>query len=293
MKYHTPVLLKEAVDGLNVQAGQKYIDATLGGGGHTEEIIKRGGIVLGIDQDQDALEFVKANYEARIKNQELKIAKGNFSEIEEIAKENGFEKASGILFDLGLSSNQIDNSGRGFSFMRDEPLDMRMANEEGLTAGKIVNKWSEEALVDLFSRYGEEVKATKIARAVVETRTEEEITSSKQLADIISKVVGNVSFKEIHPATRVFQAIRIAVNDEIENLKKGLDKGFSVLDNGGYMSVISFHSLEDRVVKLFFLQLERAGFAQIINKKPIIAQDLETKTNRRSRSAKLRIIKKI
>ena len=289
--FHTPVLLKEAVNALNVRQNGKYIDATIGGGGHSEEIIRRGGHVLGIDQDKDAIEYVRTNNEELITNNKLTLVRGNFADIEMIARENGFEDADGILFDLGVSSYQIDQSGRGFSFLRDEPLDMRMGGENSLTAYEIINKASEDELYNIFSKFGEEKNAGAISRAIVGARRVKPIEMSRELAEIVAGVVRREG--KLHPATRVFQALRITVNSEIDNLKKGLSSAFEILAPGGRLAVISFHSLEDRVVKLFFAKLARENRAILINKKTIMASEREIKANRRARSAKLRIIEKI
>jgi 16S rRNA (cytosine1402-N4)-methyltransferase len=286
---HISVLLQEAVDGLIVKPEGLYIDATAGGGGHTEEIVKRGGRVLALDQDPDAIEVLKNRFE---KEEKVLVAQGNFGNLVEIAKKNGFEKVDGVLFDLGLSSYQIDSSGRGFSFRKEEILDMRMNKTSDLTAKEIVNSWSGSALYDLFSKIGEEHFAQKIVDKILEARSEKEIETGIELSKIVEKAVP-VRGGPIHPATRVFQALRIAVNDELENLKKGIEEAFTLLNPKGRMSVISFHSLEDRIVKLAFLGFERKQLATIPAKKPITPSILEVEGNRRSRSAKLRIIEKI
>lgn len=291
---HIPVLLHEAIENLHVTEGKEYIDATLGGGGHTFEILKHGGRVLGIDQDYDAIDFVqeKIDKAGNLKDK-AKLALGNFGNIGKIVTDNGFEHVSGILFDLGFSSNQIEKSGRGFSFLRDEPLDMRMSGqgeeENSVTAAEILKRYSEEELYDIFSRFGEEPYSQKIARAIVGARKEKEILSTQDLVSII-KNVKKGGF--IHPATLVFQALRIAVNNELENLKYGIVEGFEMLVPGGRLVVISFHSLEDRIVKNYFRKLSLEQKAHLLTKKPIIASDEEIKSNLRSRSAKMRVIEK-
>lgn len=288
--HHLPVLLKEVIDNLAIKKGQKYIDATLGGGGHTGEIVKRGGIVLGIDQDKEAVEEVRASLQLPISNSQLVTILGNFGEIERIAKENGFGSVSGILFDLGMSSFQIDASGRGFSFLKDEPLDMRMGDTE-LTAKEIINTYSQEKLYDIFSKLGEEEFSLPISNNIIERRKVKPIETTGELVSVIEEVVKRRDVR-IHPATRVFQALRIAVNSEIDNLKQGLDQSINLLEENGRLLVISFHSGEDRVVKRKFLEFEEKGKGKVINKKPIIASFTEESSNPRSRSAKLRIFEK-
>ncbi len=323
---HTPVLLDEVLEGfginLRVSSVSKvsgvsrgiYIDGTIGGGGHTEEILKSGGKVLGLDQDQDAITHLKKKFESEIKQGSLILARGNFADIKTIAEERGIKNVDGILLDLGVSSYQLDSAGRGFSFRANEELDMRMDKQSSLTAGKIVNTYTLDELYEIFLKYGEEPKSRKFAEKIVQARKNTEIKTTTELVDIlVGEQPSATGFGGIHPATRVFQALRIVVNDEIGNLKKGLDSGFKLLAGGvfenstedggarqsstivrgGRLSVISFHSLEDRVVKLFFLQLEREGLGKIITKKPITASEEEIGRNRRSRSAKLRIIERI
>lgn len=287
---HTPVLLKEAVDALEVAAGQKYIDATLGGGGHTRLILENGGMVLGIDQDGDALEFATTKFGQHIKEGRLTTRQGNFSDIKKIAAEKGFEKVNGILFDLGVSSYQLDASGRGFSIKHDEKLDMRMDKSQELSAFEVVNKYPVEALTEIFYRFGEEHNARKIAEEIEIRRRKGEITTTKELSEIAEGI--SHKSEAIHPATRIFQAIRIEVNGEIEALKKGLNEGFDLLDAHGRMVVISFHSLEDRVVKKTFEDFRKKGEGMVVTKKPIIATFDETKLNKRARSAKMRVFEK-
>ena len=289
--FHTPALLKESVNGLNVRPDGKYIDATIGGTGHAVEIINRGGKVLGIDQDQDSIEYVKKNQESRIKNQELTLVRGNFSNIAKIARGRDYERADGILFDLGVSSYQIDRSGRGFSFLRDEPLDMRMSREIAITAKEIVNKGTKDELYNIFSKFGEEKNARAISDGIVSARQIKPIETSRELAEIVARTVR--TREKIHPATRVFQALRIVVNSEIDNLKMGVEGAFEILAPNARLAVISFHSLEDRAVKLFFARLVQDRRARLVNKKPIIASEEEMRINRRARSAKLRIIERI
>lgn len=294
--FHTPVLIEEVIKELEIRKNGLYIDATIGGGGHTERIITAGGRVLGIDQDENAILHIKKKFEPEIEKGQLILSQGNFSDIENIAKSNSFEKVDGILFDLGVSSFQLERSYSGFSFRREEKLDMRMSLSTSLTAREIVNTWPEEDLYELFAKYGEERRAREVAQEIVHKRAEKEIETTTELANIISKVVkpdGKTPVRQAqgrHPATKIFQALRIVVNDEIGNLKKGIEYGFKLLGSGGRFEIISFHSLEDRVVKLYFLRLEQEGKVRILNKKPIVASREEIIKNRRCRSAKLRII---
>ncbi|MDO8269266.1 MAG: 16S rRNA (cytosine(1402)-N(4))-methyltransferase RsmH [Candidatus Levybacteria bacterium] len=287
---HTPVLLEEVIAYLNIKPGKKYIDATIGGGGHTKRIIDAGGLVLGIDQDEDALEFVKQTQVLNIKNKALKIIKGNFKDIEEIAAENGFDAVDGILLDLGVSSYQLDSSGRGFSIRHDEKLDMRMDKEKELSALDVVNTYSLQKLTDIFYFFGEEHNARQIADEIVRLRKKKEITTTKELAGLIERLPHRS--EEIHPATRVFQAIRIEVNNELEVLRNVLEKGVQLLAPQGRILVISFHSLEDRIVKQAFEKLKKEGKGTVITKKPLTATNEELSKNKRSRSAKMRVFEK-
>lgn len=301
-KFHTSVLLSEAIDNLHIQRGKTYIDATLGGGGYTFRILELGGRVLALDQDIEAIEWVQEKL--KVKSEKLKVDEeniilvhGNFRELKRIAKENGVEQVDGIVFDLGVSSFQMDKSQRGFSFAREEELDMRMnpspatagsGQVQSITADDIVNRWSEEELYDLFSKKGEEHFAREIAKEIVEQRP---IKSTRQLAELAKKVV--LDRRLIHPATKIFQALRIEVNQELEALEQALDDGFKLLSFQGRMVVVSFHSLEDRIVKQHFKKwvVEKKGI--FVVKKPLTATDKEIEENRRSRSAKLRAIEKI
>ena len=291
--YHTPVLLHEAVGTLVVKKGNLYVDATLGGGGHTEAILQRGGIVLGIDQDQSALDFVAENLKTYIKDGKLTLEKGNFKDIKSISDKHEVRgKVAGILYDFGVSSFQIDKSGKGFSIKREEPLDMRMGSETKLNAYDIVNHWNESELAEIFSRFGEEDYSNEIARAITTRRQFKKIETSLDLATVIKEQIGRKG-GDMHPATKAFMALRIVVNDELGAIQDGLWGGFETLETNGRMVVISFHSLEDRITKKIFQELERAGFAQLVVKKPIVPTEDETHKNRRSRSAKLRAIEKI
>jgi 16S rRNA (cytosine1402-N4)-methyltransferase len=294
---HTSVLLYESIDGLAIHAGDIYVDGTVGSGGHAEEVARRFGKtirIIGIDADADALTRSKARLEKLEANVEL--VQGNFRNLDTILDSLHIEKVNRILLDIGLSSNQLEESGRGFSFLRNEPLHMTFAKDikEGeTTAALVVNEWSEETLVTIFKGFGEERYARQIAREIVEAREIEPITTTGQLVDIIqSSVPVRYQKQKIHFATRTFQAIRIAVNQELEVLREGIMKGFDRLAPGGRMAVISFHSLEDRIVKTIFKTKAESQVGTRITKKPIIASAEERDTNRRSRSAKLRIIEK-
>ncbi|HVZ12023.1 MAG TPA: 16S rRNA (cytosine(1402)-N(4))-methyltransferase RsmH [Patescibacteria group bacterium] len=288
--FHTPVLKDEVINALDIAPGKKYIDATIGGGGHTREILNRGGFVLGLDRDPDAIRYVEKEFEEDVVKGKLTLVQTNFAEIREKAEQFGFVNVAGILFDLGVSSYQIDKSGRGFSFRFDEPLDMRMNNQAGVTAEKVVNEYSESELYEIFAKYGEEPNAKEVAHAICLMRVKAPIVTSGQLAQVVSSV--SPKNGKIHPATRVFQAIRIVVNSELDSLKKGLSDSVEVLGAGGRLVVISFHSLEDRVTKLNFLEFERSGIGRVYVKKPKTAEYHETQINRRARSAKLRVFEK-
>jgi len=288
---HKSVLLKETIDGLNLVDGATVLDATFGGGGHSLEICKRykNVTIIALDQDAGALERAKEKF----KDVDAKITflNRNFRQIDDL------KTVDAIIFDLGLSSDQLEISGRGFSFTKDEPLLMTMKespNDEDLTAKEIVNTWEERNLADIIYGYGEERFSRRIAKAIVEARKENEIKTTFELVKIIEgSVPGSYKRGKIHFATRTFQALRIAVNDELGALEEGLAGGLKILKNEGRMGVISFHSLEDRIVKRFFREMKDEGKIKIINKKPIIAGKEELILNKRSRSAKLRIIEKI
>lgn len=289
--FHIPVLLEEVIQGLRVKGKGLYVDVTIGGGGHTRKILELGGVVLGIDKDEDSILHLKKKFESEIKENRLVLERENYANLEKITKQHEITRVDGILFDLGVSSNQIDRSGRGFSFQRDEPLDMRMDAKSKLTAEEIVNNWPEEELYEIFAKYGEDREARNIAKKIIAVRKITKITTTLQLSNLILGIVRKSG--KLHPATRIFQALRIVVNDEINNLKIGLKDGFKLLKCGGRLAVISFHSLEDRVVKLAFQEFEMRGEGRMLFKKPIIASFGEVKQNRRARSAKLRVIERV
>lgn len=287
---HIPVLLEEGVEALNVRPNGRYVDATLGGGGHTSLILQKGGIVLGIDQDQDALDYVSESQSLAIENKKLVLAKGNFRDIRILANENGFTNIDGVLFDFGVSSYQLDKSGRGFSIKNDERLDMRMDKSQDFSAFDVVNSYPRGQLVEIFYKYGEEHNAEKIATEIVERRKKKEIATTGELKDLIERI-GHKN-ENIHPATRVFQAIRIEVNGELSAIETGLKDSLSLLKPNGRIVAISFHSLEDRIVKRLFDQFKKEGMGFTVTKKPIPPSDTELMKNRRARSAKMRIFEK-
>ncbi len=295
---HIPVLKDELIQSLQIKDGDIIVDGTLGGGGHTSSIIKdfKNKVkIIGFDLDADAKERAIKSI-GKIKNDFI-FTNNGFQDIDKILNEMNIKKVNSIMLDLGISSFQLDVSGRGFSFKRDEPLLMTMKKnptDEDTTAYDIVNTWAEESIADIIYGFGEEKYSRRIAKKIVERREEKEIKTTFDLVEIIEEAVGrNYKGKKIHPATKTFQALRIAVNSELSNLEQVIEKGFSFLDKGGRMSIITFHSLEDRIVKRAFVSLKNKGVANIINKKPISPSENEIKENTRSRSAKLRIIEKI
>lgn len=293
---HIPVLLKEAVSFLNPKPGEKFIDCTLGLGGHAREILKRtspSGEFLALETDEDALKISQkelSNFKDRIV-----FANENFRNLKEIAYDHNFMKVEGIIFDLGVSSIQLDDESRGFSLKKDGPLDMRMNKNEETKASDLVNKLREEELARIFYEYGEERFSRMIAYRIIRAREEKPIEKTLQLAQIVSKAIPpKVRYRmKIHPATRVFQALRIAVNHELENLEQALPQAVDLLNSGGCLIIISFHSLEDRIVKNFFKKEAANGNLKILTKKPIVPQESEIEKNPRSRSAKLRAAEKI
>lgn len=294
---HIPVLLNEIIQLLNPRNNDVIVDATINGGGHTEEILKKedfNGQIIGIDQDENLINKLKDKFDNYIKRGRLKLICGNFKDIKEYLKNLGINKINGAIFDLGMSSFQIEESGRGFSFLKDEPLIMSFKSvifKDDLTAEKIINEWSLDEIARILKEYGEERFSGRIARNIADARNKNRVKTTKELVQIIIKSIPMRS--RIHPATRTFQALRIAVNDELNVLKDGLENTFDILDDNGKIAVISFHSLEDRIVKNFFKELKMNGQAEILTKKPITAVKEEIYKNPRSRSAKLRgIIKK-
>jgi 16S rRNA (cytosine1402-N4)-methyltransferase len=283
MNYHIPVLLHEAIQGLKISKGKRFIDATFGGGGHSKHILEEGGEVLAIDTDSDALKEAQSIHDTK-----FKIHQGNFQDIEQIAEEEQFSPVDGVLFDLGVSSHQLDEENRGFSYKYpDAVFDLRLNQHEGIPASELINHETEDRLATIIGTYGEEEHCRSIAHIVVHSRMKNPIKTTGDVLRIVEKAVGAGIRNET--ASRVFQAFRIAVNDELGALKKGLIQAEHILSPGGRIAVISFHSLEDRIVKQFFLKPE----FRVITKKPIIPSEKEIMTNRRSRSAKLRIAEKL
>lgn len=303
---HESVLLKESIEGLNVKPNGVYIDCTTGGGGHSLEIAKRlsdEGRLFCFDQDKEAVEAAKK----RLREYSPVFVTRNFAEMGEILAEYGVEKADGILMDLGVSSYQLDNRERGFSYHDDAPLDMRMSGE-GESARDVVNEYSLEELIRILRLYGEEKYAVSIAKGIAAARETASIETTSQLAEIIKNNVPMKVRKEKNPCRKTFQAVRIEVNRELEVLEKGITEGFELLNSGGRMAIITFHSLEDRIVKNAFREYctgctcppdfpvcvcGKTPRAALVNKKPVEAEKSELEKNPRSRSAKLRVIEKL
>ena len=297
---HKSVLLKETIDLLNIRGNGKYIDATLGYAGHSSEILRRlekEGFLFAFDQDEEAIEFSKERLNKI--NSNFKIFHTNFKNMKDYVD----EKVDGILFDLGVSSPQLDNGERGFSYHSDAPLDMRMDKRQSLSAYEVVNNYDLMKLIQIFFEYGEEKYSKVIAKAIVNNRP---INTTLELAEVIKASVPERYRNSAHPARKVFQAIRIEVNKELEILTESINNAFDLLNSGGRLAIITFHSLEDRIVKKAFKKLtdedeiskklpivETKQRAKLITKKPIIPSDSELEENRRSRSAKLRVIEKI
>jgi 16S rRNA (cytosine1402-N4)-methyltransferase len=314
---HIPVLQKEVLEYLNPKPDENFIDATIDGGGHGLEILERiqpDGKLLGVDLDEELLRHLKIkSQKSNIKNKLILVC-DNYINLKEIVERLNFKPVNGILLDLGMSSYHLEKSGRGFSFQKDEPLDMRYSNKisnfqfpisNELTAAEIINKWSEKEIERILKEYGEEKFSKRIAKAIIEERRIKPIKTTFQLVEIIKKAIPSSyqrqkklrtkafgSLRDRHFATRTFQALRIAVNDELNNLKKVLPQSVEVLEKGGRLVIISFHSLEDRIVKNFFRELSGAKL-KILTKKPIRPTYLEIKNNPRSRSAKLRAAEKL
>lgn len=298
---HIPVLLDETINLLNVRAGGRYIDGTLGRAGHSREIIRRGGVVLGIDRDEQAIAEVAA-----LHVEGLTVARGCHGDLSQIARAQGWFEVEGILLDLGVSSPQLDEAARGFSFLRDGPLDMRMDRSGGISAADLVNGESEDRLAEIFRLWGEEPQARRIARAIVRAREQGvQFRRTMELADFIERLVGRRGAH--HPATRVFQALRMETNAEVDELRRALSDGLELLKGGGRFAVITFESTTDRVVKQFFsnhvgrtISLQQGGAAwqgdlpkvRAVTKKPVVASERELDLNPRARSAKLRVVEK-
>lgn len=302
---HIPVLLEQCLDGLDIKPDGIYFDGTCGGAGHSREIAKRltTGRLIGIDRDPDAVAVASE----RLSGLPAQVVRGNYSEIKQIADDLGICGADGILLDLGVSSYQLDNSERGFSYHNDAPLDMRMS-KEGTSARDIVNEYSKEQLTKILYEYGEEKFAPRIAETIIKRRSEKPVETTTELADIVRDSIPAKFRRDKNPCKKTFQAIRIAVNCEFDHLDRALDEGFELLKPGGRFCIITFHSLEDRIVKQRF-----AGWCKgctcppdfpvcvcgnkpkgkLVCRKPLDASEEELEANPRSRSAKLRIIEKL
>lgn len=291
MRYHTPVLLQEVITFLDPGSGKKFIDATIGGGGHTFEILKCGSKVLGIDRDPEAIEYLKEKFQI---SENLVLVQGNFSNIGQIALSHGFKNVDGILFDLGVSSHQLENAQRGFSFTREGPLDMRMDPSLPISAQDLVNNFDERRLNEIFKTYGQEKLSWPIARAICRARQIKPIETTIEFSKIIDEVLETYNYKlfkkQIDTKARTFQALRIVVNSELLNLKDSLPQTVKILKSGGRLAAITFHSLEDAQVKRF---LKKERQLKVLTKKPIGPSDRELRSNPRSRSAKLRVAEKI
>lgn len=287
-KAHIPVLLAEVLSGLAVTKGKKYIDATFGFGGHTSAMLKRGAKVLGIERDEETIEEAQKllTLSTGEKNR-LTLVHGNYASLSTIAATHGFGSVDGILFDLGYSSWQLDKSGRGFRFSGNEPLDMRFDRSyQTLTASELINRSSKEKIEEVLTRYAEEEQGGEVAVALLRARP---IMTNSDLLKVLDRVFGNGSRRR---AARVFQALRIAVNDELALLKTALPQARELLVPGGVLAVISFHSLEDRIIKRYLKTHDETGF-RLITKRPITAGQKEIRENARSKSAKLRLATRI
>ncbi len=292
---HIPVLQKEVIKYLNPKPNENFIDCAVGEGGHSAVILEKNGPegkILGIEIDPELYKKLNA---AEIKNQESRISNrlilvnDSYINLKEIIERENFNLISGILFDLGMSSWHLEESSRGFSFRKDEPLDMRYSFENQLTAEEIINRWPEKIISRILKEYGEERFSKRIAKEIIKEREKNPIKRTSHLVEIIKKATPYwYHHQKIHPATRTFQALRIAVNDELNNLKNVLPQILEVLEDKGRIVIISFHSLEDRLVKNFFRESQKNGRLQILTPKPISPSEEEIRTNPRSRSAKLR-----
>jgi len=305
--YHLPVLLQEVIDFLGIEPGKLYVDATLGGGGHAQKILLRGGMVLGVDLDEEALSYVRQKLSAY--GSRLELVHDNFKNLPHILQQRRIEEIDGIIFDLGLSSHQIDTPARGFSYKINAPLDMRFNQKQGFSAFELLNNLSEEELRKIISKYGEEKFASLIAKEIVKERRKAPLTTSSELVALIDRAIpSRLKQKGHHPARRTFQALRIAVNDELKNLEEALYGVIPFLAKGGRICVITFHSLEDRLVKNFFREkargcvcpprqpvctCNRKAEIKILTPHPLRPSAAETENNPRAKSAKLRVAEKI
>jgi len=293
LNIHIPVLRDSVVEYLEPLGGKIIVDATIGAGGYAEMILEKMGAAgkyIGLEQDADAIAYAQerlAPYSDR-----LSLFHCNFSRLHEVLTQIGIPYVNGIVFDLGLSSLQLSDPGRGFSFSLEGPLDMRMNRQQQLTAWEIVNRYDEKDLGGLFREHGEERFSKRIAAALVQARKKSPITTTTELARIVGQAIPHKAWpKKIHPATKIFQALRIAVNDEMKNLERGITQAISHLEKEGRLIVLSYHSLEDRIVKNIFKAHEGKGY-KIVTKKPIVPSWDEVEKNRRARSAKLRVLER-
>jgi len=301
--FHVPVLLNEVISNLNCRKGGVYIDCTLGGGGHSKAILKLiypHCVLVGIDQDIDAINVAKKELE--LYSDKIKLIKGNFKHLIRILSKLEIDRVSGIIFDLGVSFHQLKERERGFSFKEDNYLDMRMDAKQRFNANILVNNYTENDLIEIFEKYGEERFSKRIAHRIVTERKKKVIVSTKELSDLVIRSLPKTKKRKtwrIHPATRIFQAIRIEVNQELQALEAGIRQAVEVLEIKGRICIISYHSLEDRIVKRFFKEMAREemgmkkNMVQILTKKPITPTLVEIKENPKARSAKLRVAEKI
>jgi len=293
--YHYPVMYKEILEFLALQNKKIIVDCTVGIGSHASkllEVMNKDAFYIGIDKDRDSLEIARQRLEPF--SGQFSLFKADFSDLDRILRDLDIKGVDAFLFDLGISTYQLNNSNRGFSFLKDGPLDMRMDRDAFLSAYDLINNLSEIELGNIFKKFGEERYYRKIAHFLVEERKHEPISTTTQLAQIIMRTVPlKRRYDRIHPATRIFQALRIAINRELEALQSGLSKAISFLNSGGRIAVISFHSLEDRIVKYTFKDYFTKGQLKIITKKPLVPTQLEKEENFASRSAKLRVAEKI
>lgn len=295
MARHVPVLLHEAIEALNLKDGDIFLDGTLGSAGHSLLVAEKFGDdveIIGIDRDAEALARSEERLRALTHSAYLRLE--SFRNLDEVLGGLGITKINAVLLDLGISSEQIDESGRGFSFQKEEPLEMTMEkNSKGIKATDVVNSWSEETLVMILKGFGEERYAKKIAKEIVQRREKQAFKTTRDLQEaVLAAVPASYKRGKLNPATRTFQAIRIAVNEELTALEEGIKKAFDALAPGGRLAVISFHSLEDRIVKNFMRDAAKRGEGKLVNKKPIVPSEDEIERNPRSRSAKLRVIEK-
>ena len=291
---HIPVLAKEVIEILNPKPGENYIDCTFGFGGHAQIILEKTdpkGKLLGIEWDEQ----VYKDSASKFKNlkQRLILVNDNYANLKKIVDKQKFSKVDGIILDVGISSWDIDESEKGFSFRKDEKLDMRFNTKNDITAKGIINNWNQEDLEKIFKYFGEERFYRQIARRIIQERDNKPITTTGQLTDIIARSIPGFAKRSPNFPSRIFQALRIAVNGELDNLSKVLPQAVELLKKDGELIVISFHSLEDRIVKNYFKELKANNTVQILTKKPLIATDQEIQNNPRSKPAKLRAIKKL